>query len=273
MRQIPSGSIDLIVTSPPYNIREGLGKPRPGGNGGKLWRNSPLLRDNHPYGADSHDENQPHDEYVKWMRDCLDEMMRLLPDWGAIFFNHKTRIRNGLLDDRRDILDGYPVRQEIIWDKGPGGIDFSDEYFLRNYEVIFLIAKRDFRLAPGPPGNPLASCGVGDVWRINKEPSGDKRGNSLESCDDLDEENRKRHPAPFPVAIPLRCIEATDAKIVLDPFMGSGSTALAAMMCERDWIGCEKSEKIFKKALARIYSFKRDGIPCAFGDPPHLAKW
>ena len=42
----------------------------------------------------------PHDEYVKWQRDCLTEMMRLIPKDGAIFYNHKWRVQGGLLQDR-----------------------------------------------------------------------------------------------------------------------------------------------------------------------------
>jgi modification methylase len=68
-------------------------------------------------------------------------MMRLLTDDGAIFYNHKWRVQDGLLQDRNDIVSGFPVRQIIIWHRN-GGINFNKGYFLPTYEVIYLIAKK-----------------------------------------------------------------------------------------------------------------------------------
>ena len=64
------------------------------------------------------------------------------------------------------------------------------------------------------------------------------------------------HPAPFPVEIPKRCIESTDAKVVIDPFIGSGTTAIAAKMLGIDWIGIEVSEEYCTMANDRISSWK-----------------
>ena len=72
-------------------------------------------------------------------------MMRLLREDGAIFYNHKWRVQGGLLQDRSEIVKGFPVRQIIIW-KRDGGINFNRGYFLPTYEVIYLIAKSAFRL-------------------------------------------------------------------------------------------------------------------------------
>ncbi len=66
----------------------------------------------------------PHDEYVAWQRACLSECMRVIKDDGAIFYNHKWRVQAGLLQDRSDIVAGFPVRQIIIW-KRKGGINFN----------------------------------------------------------------------------------------------------------------------------------------------------
>ena len=60
------------------------------------------------------------------------------------------------------------------------------------------------------------------------------------------------HPAPFPVALPQRCIDSTDAKVILDPFMGSGTTAIAAIRAGREWIGIEQSAKYVAMAEERI---------------------
>ena len=56
----------------------------------------------------------PHSAYVGWQCRCLAEMMRLLRPGGAIFYNHKWRVQKVLLQDRQDIVAGFPVRQVII---------------------------------------------------------------------------------------------------------------------------------------------------------------
>ena len=141
MPKLPSDTVDIIVTSPPYNIKNSTGNGLKNGNGGK-WPQSGLIE-----GYDSHDDAMPHDDYVAWQRSCLSAMMSILKPTGAIFYNHKWRIQGGLLQDRNDIVDGFPVRQIIIW-KRAGGINFNPTYFLPTYEVIYLIAKPDFTLAP-----------------------------------------------------------------------------------------------------------------------------
>ena len=65
MRHIPAGSIDVIITSPPYNLKNSTGNGMKDGRGGK-WANAALQR-----GYSHHDDCMPHDEYVKWQRDCL----------------------------------------------------------------------------------------------------------------------------------------------------------------------------------------------------------
>ena len=219
LNKIPAGSIPLIVTSPPYNLKNSTGNGMKNGSGGKS-ENPQLIK-----GYDVHDDDMPHEEYVKWQRDCLSAMMRVLRTDGAIFYNHKWRVQGGLLQDRFDITQGFPVRQIIIW-KRSGGINFNPGYFLPTYEVIYLICKPDFKLAE-------KANGIGDVWSIPQE-------------------SNTPHPTPFPVELAQRCINATTAKIVLDPFMGSGSTAIAAEGCRRDWIGIDISSDYCKLARERI---------------------
>ena len=197
------------------------------------WANAALQN-----GYSHYDDNMPHDKYVKWQRECLTEMFRLIKSDGAIFYNHKWRVQDGLLQDRQDIVSGFPVRQIIIW-RRKGGINFNPGYFLPTYEVIYLIAKQDFKLVP-------KSNGVGDVWEFTQEM---KNG----------------HPAPFPVALIDRIIGATNAQIILDPFMGSGTTAIVAMGLKRNYIGielspdyCEMSEKRIEKnkVQSELLNFK-----------------
>lgn len=221
---IPDGTIDLIVTSPPYNLRNSTGNGMKDGRGGK-WANASLMN-----GYVAHDDCMPHGQYVEWQKRCLTEMMRVLKENGAIFYNHKWRVQNGLLQDRHDIVSDFPVRQIIIWQRS-GGINFNKGYFLPTYEVIYLIAKPKFRLAPKANAH-------GDVWFFPQETS------------------KNPHPAPFPVALIDRIINSTEAKVVLDPFMGSGTTAIAALKNNRNYVGIEKSEEYTKMALNRIEEYK-----------------
>ncbi len=221
LKKLPDSSIDLIVTSPPYNLKNSTGNGMKDGRGGK-WANAALQR-----GYSNYNDNMPHLEYVQWQRNCLNEMLRLIPEDGAIFYNHKWRVQGGLLQDRQDIVSGFPVRQIIIW-KRKGGLNFNAGYFLPTYEVIYLIAKPKFKLSP-------KANGLGDVWEFTQEMRND-------------------HPAPFPVALIERIISSTKASTVLDPFIGSGTTGVAATHLRRNYIGIDISPEYCKLANERILS-------------------
>jgi modification methylase len=166
MKKLPQESVDMIVTSPPYNLKNSTGNGMKNGSGGK-WANAELIN-----GYSHYDDCMPHEAYVQWQRDCLTEMMRVLKNDGGIFYNHKWRVQGGLLQNRNDIVEGFPVRQIIIWQR-KGGINFNPGYFLPTYEVIYLIAKPDFKLAPKANAH-------GDIWEFAQEMN-------------------NPHPAPFPV--------------------------------------------------------------------------
>lgn len=219
MRKIPDGTVDLVITSPPYNLKNSTGNGMKDGRGGK-WANAALQ-----HGYTHHNDCMPHDEYVKWQRACLTEMVRVIPDNGAVFYNHKWRVQGGLLQDRQDIVSGFPVRQVIIW-KRKGGLNFNSGYFLPTYEVIYLIAKPEFKLAPKANSH-------GDVWEFTQEMN-------------------NPHPAAFPVELISRIISSTTAQTVLDPFMGSGTTAIAALQHKRNYIGIDISPEYCKMAEKRI---------------------
>ncbi len=222
MKTIPNQSIDLVVTSPPYNLKNSSGNGMKDGRGGK-WENAALVK-----GYSDHDDCMPHERYVKWQRNCLQEMLRVVKEDGAIFYNHKWRVQRGLLQDRQDIVAGLPVRQIIIW-KRKGGINFNPGYFLPTYEVIYLIAKKNFRLA-------AKANAYGDVWEFTQEMN-------------------NPHPAPFPIELINRIIASTEAEIVLDPFMGSGTTAIAAKKNNRSYVGIDISSTYVTMARKRIDSF------------------
>lgn len=219
MQELPAESIDVVVTSPPYNLRNSTGNGMKDGRGGK-WSNAALLS-----GYIDSEDNLPHDEYVAWQRGCIEQMMRVLRPEGAIFYNHKWRVQAGLLQDRNDIVAGFPVRQVIIW-KRKGGINFNPGYFLPTYEVVYLIAKAQFRLAP-------KANAFGDIWEFAQEM-------------------KNSHPAPFPLAFADRCVASTTGQVVLDPFMGSGTTALAAVDNGRNFIGIELSKEYVAAATQRL---------------------
>jgi len=219
LKSLPSAYVNLCVTSPPYNIKNSTGNGLKDGRGGK-WEKAALLN-----GYSDHDDCMPHNKYVNWQRECLTEMLRVLKDDGAIFYNHKWRVQAGILQDRHDIVSGFPVRQIIIWQRA-GGLNFNPGYFLPTYEVIYLIAKPKFRLAKG-------ANALGDVWKIPQE-------------------RKNPHPAPFPLALAERIIQSTTANIVLDPFIGSGTTALAAKKLGRQYIGVDKSQKYVEMVNQRL---------------------
>ena len=218
LAQLPDESIDLVVTSPPYNLRNSTG------NGSRAWP-----------GYDGYTDDLPHEEYVAWQRQCIDEMLRVLKSTGAIFYNHTWRVQDGRFQGRADILDGFPLRQVIIWHQA-GSVNRNPGYFVPDYEVIYLITKPKFRL--------VNSCTDGAVWRINQEQSGD--------FPDL---------PVWPVELPRRAIAATNAQIVLDPFIGSGTTAVAAVLEGRDFIGIEQSARHVEIARQRVAEALNGAVP------------
>jgi len=208
---IPSNSIDLTVTSPPYNL------------GGKTGNMGKWSRD---IVYDDYQDNRPVDEYISWQREILSELWRVTKETGAIYYNHKPRIQNGIVDTRLNLIPPHiPIRQIIIWNR-PKGHNFNRGYFVPSYEFIFVLAKRKYQLGKG-------QSGYGDVWTLNPA--------------------RNDHHAPFPIDIPLRAISASDnCEIVLDPFMGSGTTALAANALGKKWIGMELTQKWVDYSYKRI---------------------
>ena len=228
MMKFPDESVDLVFTSPPYNLRNSSGNGMKDGRGGK-WSNAQLLK-----GYASTDDAMPHVEYVEWQRKVLWECWRILKPSGAIFYNHKWRVQDGELQDRNDIVGviRHGLRQIIIW-KRKGGVNFNPGYFLPTYEVIYVFAKPDFKLAP-------KANALGDVW-------------------DIPQERDNPHPAPFPLELAERVIGSTKAKVVCDPFCGSGTTCVAAQNLGRAYIGIESSAEYIYMAARRLRGDKWQG--------------
>lgn len=222
MQNIATGSVDCVFTSPPYNLREGM-EDKGGFRAGhekSAWAASSLGD-----GYDGHSDDMPYDEYKEWMRECLSEMWRVISPVGAIFFNHKPRVVKGRA--RLPFFSSdLPLRQVITWDRG-SGFNHMPGAFKPVSEWILLYAKPGFRLRSRGAG------AVGDVWRVPPD-----RGNA--------------HPASFPVSLVSTAIEATDKRVWLDPFCGSGTTGVACARFGRDFVGVEKSVKYYEIAEDRI---------------------
>ena len=222
--------VDLFVTSPPYNLGAspwphlGHWKPGDGAGGKSKWRNGSDAGGGVQY--DGHDDAIPWPLYVWWQHMCWRAMWEALADDGAIFWNHKTRVIGARLWRPDELIPSdLPLRQELVWARS-GGMNYNPTAFVPTHERIFVVARDAWRLKS------KGASGIGDVWRIPQEPS--------------------PHPAPFPVELPARAIESTDAHLVADPFAGSGSTLVAAKRAGRKAIGIELSEAYCEIAAKRL---------------------
>ena len=237
------GKVDAVFTSPPYNLGVttggGFGHYDPNApmgkrGGGGRWK-SAALRD----GYASYSDNMPPAEYAAWQRETLAACWAQLSDAGVIFYNHKPRVQGGVMLSPLDYNPDLPVRQIIIWARA-GGMNFAPTHFMSTHEWVVMFAKPAFRLRD------KAASGAGDVWYIPQVAS-------------------PLHPAPFPVALPERALEATSAAIVLDPFMGSGTTGVACAGLRRSFVGIELDPGYFDIACRRIEDAYRQ--PRLFDEP------
>ena len=227
--------IDLVFTSPPYNLGNttGGGNPERFGHyrksSGISGRGGATKWSGVANGYGTYGDDLPHEEYVEWQGGVLCACWDALNDHGAIFYNHKPRILDGVLIPAisyvPESLQPF-IRQEVIW-KRSGGINFTPAFYVPTHERIVIIAKRAFRLRS------QSASGVGDVWSIHQEV-------------------RNPHPAPFPVELPLRAIETVAPTMTLDPFMGSGTTLRAAKDLGRKAIGIEIEERYCEIAAKRM---------------------
>ena len=233
MALIEPGSVDLVVTSPPYNLGNRTRHGRDyrekciSGRVNAMWKGSTLRN-----GYTENEDSMPHAVYADWQREVLKACWNLLSPTGAIFYNHKPRIQDGILQHPVEYNPGLPLRQIIIW-RRPGGMNFNTHNFVNAHELILLFAKPGFRLTD------TTAAGLSDVWEIYPERN---------------QEHRAAHPAPFPLELPTRAIGACAPRVVLDPFVGSGTTGEAAArsgLVER-FIGIDNSKAYLDYAQSRI---------------------
>lgn len=217
MRELPDECVDITVTSPPYNLGSRYANQTDRAIQGKWSR---VIQ------YDDYQDNMSENDYVEWQQSVLRELWRITKSTGAIYYNHKPRIQKGVVWDRFNLIPPeITKRQVIIW-RRPKGHNFNKGYFVPSYEWIFLLAKKDYKLRKG-------QSGYGDVWEISPA--------------------RNDHAAPFPIDIPLRAISASaNCNVVFDPFIGSGTTALAAEVLRKEWFGVELTQRWVDYSYARI---------------------
>lgn len=226
MSELPNNSIHLMVTSPPYNV-------------GKEY-----------------DEDLTLGEYLEFLKRVWAEVYRVLVPGGRACINVANLGRKPYIPLHafivRDMIDlGFLMRGEIIWNKAAsasqstawGSWRSATNPTLRDvHEYILVFSKGSFRREnTGHRDNTISRDEflelTKSVWTIPAE-SAKKVG----------------HPAPFPVELPYRLIQlyTFEHELVLDPFMGSGQTALAALKAGRHYVGYEIDAEYVELAQTRL---------------------
>ena len=230
MKHIPNASIDLVVTSPPYNYNLRIHYGEYGGRS---------VNDHNKYGKMFSDD-LPMEEYFKWQCQCIDEMLRVSK--GLVFYNIQMITGNKVALCK--ILGHYAtkVKEVIIWDKKNAEPAIHEGVLNSQYEYIIVFDKADaiarqFKTFNAEKGT------VTNIWQIGKNT----------------ERNIENHGAMFPLTLPRKIIHlfTNEGDTVLDPFMGSGTTAVACIKEKRHFIGFELNKDYYDKACRRISAEKR----------------
>ncbi|MGA9822851.1 MAG: site-specific DNA-methyltransferase [Desulfobaccales bacterium] len=229
MNELPDDSVHLMVTSPPYNV-------------GKEY-----------------DENLTLEEYLKFLNKVWSETYRVLVPGGRACVNIANLGRKPYIPLHAYIIQGmveigFLMRGEIIWNKASSASPSTAWGSWRNpanptlrdiHEYILIFSKGTFSRKNPHKRNPTISKEeflelTRSVWTF-PAVSARKIG----------------HPAPFPVELPYRLIQlyTFDGEVVLDPFMGSGQAALAAIQTNRHYVGYETDESYSRLANKRINQF------------------
>ena len=222
LREMPDDIVNVGVTSPPYNKQEKQ----------KGW-----LVKNVVY--DAYKDALPEPEYQQNQVDVLDEIYRVTAPGGSFFYNHKIRWDRGNMYHPMDWLRDtkWTVKQEIIWDRVIAA-NIRGWRFWQVEERIYWLYKP-----------------IGD-YLIGKElQSSDAKLTSI--WRGVPENGKKNpHPAPFPLWLPARVIISIlgteTSGVVLDPYIGSGTTAVAAKLLGHEYIGIDRSEAYLDMTRERL---------------------
>ena len=232
LRTVPDNSVDLVLTDPPYNI---------GFDGGKGW-----------------DRWKTEQEYLDWCMEWSRECIRVLKDnrmfvvWGTLktdtFIKYKINLNT---------IENIYSQNEIVWSYNWGGR--GKDNFARKHEYAWCYSKgkkflfngddvrverkvsKNLRTGKNYTKGTIPTC----VWEKNNHTT------SVDYCG--------WHPTTKNLDILQRIIKAytNENDLVLDCFMGSGSTAIACKLSNRDYMGCELDEEYISKAIDRINSYDR----------------
>jgi len=228
MSNIPDSSVHLMVTSPPYNV-------------GKEY-----------------DEDLDLNEYLGMLRDVFSETYRVLVNGGRACVNIANVGRKPYIPYHKFVIDvmlevGFLMRGEIIWNKGAGAgvstawgswMSASNPVLRDIHEYILVFSKGKF-----------SREGRGRESTITKDEFLEFTKSVWEFPPEFAE--RVGHPAPFPVELPYRCIQLYTFKgeVVLDPFCGVGTTAIAALKSGRHFICIDINPEYVEKARARVKDY------------------
>jgi len=229
MADLPENSIHLMVTSPPYNVSK------------------------------TYDTDLSLTEYLDMLQNVLAETYRVLVDGGRACINVANVGRKPYLPLSDHISRtmheiGFQMRGEVIWNKSAGaGVSMAwgswksaSNPVLRDvHEYILIFSKGSFtRKKPVDKENTITREQFMEwtksIWNMNPESA-----------------RRVGHPAPFPLELPYRLIQLYTFKndIVLDPFMGSGTTALAALQSGRLFVGYETEPEYIRLTKERLSDY------------------
>jgi len=235
IKDIDNESIDLIVTSPPYNVDLG----------------------NNKYNKNSYDlynDNKEHKEYIEWLKYIFKEIKRTLKSGGRICINIGDG-KNGAVPTSSDIIQfmtkelNYITMSHIYWNKNQVAsrtawgsfLSPSCPSFPTPLEHILVFAKDNKKLQ----------------YKGKTDLTKEEFVNWSLAMWNFAPENKKKkigHPAMFPEELPKRCIKMFSwiGATVLDPFCGSGTTALICKSLNRNYIGIDHSKKYCKIAKKRL---------------------
>lgn len=216
LARMEDDSVDLIVTSPPYN--KGLYS--------KKSKTAAWVKTIDYVG---YDDALPAEEYEEMQRKVLAECLRVLKPTGSLFYNHKDILHKGFIHHPVWVYD-FPVHQLIVWNRFSSCM-LDHHYFQPITEWVFWIVKdpKQFYFDKGEA-----------LFRTNIWP--------------IAFEMRSAHPAPYPEKlvenIVLTCSKAGD--LVYDPYMGSATTAVVAKKLGRHYVGSEISKVYIDMGKRRL---------------------
>lgn len=210
--------IDLTITSPPYNLGKNNTQEA-------KYLIVMIYNDNLP-------ENRYQDNQIK----ILNELFRVTKSDGSLIYNHKNRIRKGIQISPYEWLmkTDWVIKQELVWFNGSQNFDK-----IRFYPMT----ERIYWLAKSPKTKLFNMINHHDLFGKNEWKA---------------QGTKKKHKRSFPEQMVedfLLCFP--EAKMVYDPFMGSGTTAKMAIKNNRNYIGSEISEEYCRIAEERIDNLNR----------------